>query len=76
MPSLYNKDKEVSWRMYVNIELCKAYESDNDECDGSEDDSSSADNEMSEEEDDRDDIEDWLSDVSESEDGNSRSSDD
>ena len=36
-PSLYNKDKEGAWRMDVNVELCEAYESDNDDCDGSDD---------------------------------------
>ena len=37
LPSLYNKDKEGEWRMDVNVELCEAYESDNDYCDGSDD---------------------------------------
>ena len=74
LPSLYNKDKEVAWRMDVNVELCEAYGSDNDDCDGSDDESSSDDNEMSEEEDDSDNIKYGLSDVSESDDGNSRSS--
>ena len=55
MPSLYNKYKEGAWRMNVNVELCEAYDSDNDDCDGSEDESSSDDNEMIEEEGDSDD---------------------
>ena len=35
LPSLYNKDKEGAWRMDVNVELCEADDSDNDDCDGS-----------------------------------------
>ena len=61
--------------MDVDVELSEAYDSDNDYCDGSDDESSSDDNDMSEEEDDSDDIEEGLSDVSESDDGNYRSSD-
>ena len=61
--------------MDVNDELCQAYESDNDDCDGSDDESSSDDNDMSEEEDDSDDSEEILRDVSDSVDGNSRISD-
>ena len=53
--SLYNKDKEGEWRMDVNVELCETYDSDNDYCEVSDDESSSDDNEMSEEEDDIDD---------------------
>ena len=75
LPSLYNKDKEEAWRMDVNVELCEDYDSDNDDCDVSDYESSSDGNEMSEEEDDSDDIEEVFSDVSESDDGNSRSSD-
>ena len=71
-PSLYNKDKEGARRMDVNVELCEAYDSENDECDGSNNESSSDDNVMSDEEDDSDDSEEGLSDVSESDDGNSR----
>ena len=37
LPSMYTKYKEGVWRMDVNIELCEAYESDNDDCDGSDD---------------------------------------
>ena len=44
LPSLYNKDKEGAWRMDVNVELCEAYESDNDDCDIHEDESNSDDN--------------------------------
>ena len=44
LPSLYNKDKKGAWRMDVNVELCEAYDSDNDDCDGSDDESSSDDN--------------------------------
>ena len=73
-PSLYNKDKEGAWRMDVNVELCEAYYSDNDDYDGYDNESSSDDNEMSEEEDNSDDSKEVLSDVSESNDGNSRSS--
>ena len=72
---LYNKDKEKEWRMDVNVELCEAYDSDNDDCDDSDYESSSYDNEMSQEKEDSDDIKEGLSDVSESEDRNSRSSD-
>ena len=61
--------------MDVNVELCEAYNSDNDECDGSDDESNSDDNVMSKEEDDSEDSEEVLSDVSESDDGNSLSSD-
>ena len=75
LPSMYNKDKEGVWRMDVNVELCEAYDSDNDDCDGSEDESSSDDNVMSEEEDDSYDSEEVLIDGSESDNGNSRSSD-
>ena len=72
---MYNKDKEGAWRMDVNVELCEAYDSDDDNCDGSDEKSSSDDNVMSEEEDDSDDSEEGLSDVSESDAVNSRSSD-
>ena len=75
LPSMHNKDKEGAWRMDVNVELCEAYESNNDDCDGSDDESNSDDNVMSEEEDNSDDSEEGLSDVSESDDGNSISSD-
>ena len=75
LPSLYNKDKEGAWRMDVNVELCEDYDSENDDCDGSDDERSSAENDMSDEEDDSDDSEEGLSDVSESDDGNSISSD-
>ena len=61
--------------MDVNVILCEAYDSDNDDCDGSENESSSDDNDMSEEEDDSDNIKEGLSDVSESDDENSRNSD-
>ena len=64
-------DKEGAWRIDLNCELCKAYDSDNDDCDGSDDDSSNDDNVMSEEQDDSDDSEERLSDVSESDEGNS-----
>ena len=70
LPSLYNKDKEGAWRIDVIVELCKAYDSDNDDCYGSDDEISSDDNEMSEEEDNIDDTEEGLSDVSESDDSN------
>ena len=30
-PSLYKKDKEGAWRMDVNVELCEAYDSANDD---------------------------------------------
>ena len=69
------KDKEEKWRNDVNVELCEAYESDNYDCDGSDDESSSDEIVMSEEDDDSDDSKEGLSDVSESDDGNSRSSD-
>ena len=72
---MYNKDKEGVWRMDVNVELCEAYDSDNDDCDGSDDEIISDENDMSEEEGDSDDSEEGLSDVSESDDSNSRSSD-
>ena len=75
LPILYNKDKQGAWRMDVNVELCEAYDSDNDDCDGYDDESSSDDNVMSGEKDNSDDSEEVLSDVSESDDGNSRSSD-
>ena len=42
--------------MDVNVELCKAYDSENDDCDGSDDESISDENEMSYKEDDSDDI--------------------
>ena len=74
LPSLYNKDKKGAWRMDVNVELCEAYDLDNDDCDGSDDENNSDDNVMSEEEDNSDDIEEGLSDVSNSDDGNSISS--
>ena len=61
--------------MDINVELCEAYDSDNDDCDGSDDKISSDDNQMSEEEDDSDYREEVLSDVSESDDGNSTCSD-
>ena len=47
LPNLYNNDKEGAWRMDDNVELCEAYDSDNDDCDGSDDISKSNDNEMS-----------------------------
>ena len=75
LPSLYNKEKEGAWRMDVNVEICEAYDSDKDDCDGSDDKSNSDDNVMSEEEDDIDDSEEGLSGVSDSDDGNSISSD-
>ena len=75
LPSLYNKYKEGAWRMDVIVELCEAYDSDNDDCDDSDDHSRSYDNVMSEEEDDSDDSKEGLSDVSENDNGNSRSSD-
>ena len=74
LPSMYNKDKEGAWRMDVNVELCEAYDSDKDNCDGSDNESNSDDNVMSEEEDNSDDIKEGLSDVSEGDDGNSISS--
>ena len=73
--SLYNEDKEGTWRMDVNVELCEGYDSDNDGCDGSDDKSSSNVNGMSEEEEDSDDSEEGLSDVSESNDGDFTCSD-
>ena len=75
LPSMYNKDKEGAWRMDVNVELCEAYDSDNDDCDGSDDESNIDENVMNEEEDGNDDSEEGLSDVSENDDGNSISSD-
>ena len=75
LSSMYNKYKEGAWSIDVNVELCEAYDSDNDDCDGSEDESNSDDNFMSEEEDDSDDSEEGLSEVTESDDGNSRISD-
>ena len=62
-------------RVDVNVELCEAYDSDNDDCDGSDDESISDDNKMSEKEDDIDNREEVLSDVSESDDGNSSCND-
>ena len=44
LPSMYIKEKEGLWRMDVNVELCEAYESDIDDCDGSDNESSSDDN--------------------------------
>ena len=61
--------------MDVNVELCDTYDSDNNDCDGSDDEINSDDNVMSWEEDDIDDREEGLSDVSESDNGNSISSD-
>ena len=61
--------------MDVNFELCEAYYSDNDDCNGSEDEISIDENVMSEEEDNSDHSKEGLSGVSESDDGNSRSSD-
>ena len=55
LPSQYNKDKEGAWRMDINFEICEAYDSDNDDCDGSDDEIRSDENEMSEEEEDIDD---------------------
>ena len=74
-PIHYNQYKEGAWRMYVNVELCEAYDSENYDCDSSDDESSSDDNVMSEEEDNSDDSKEGLSYVSESDDGNSRNSD-
>ena len=48
LPSLYNKDKEGAWRMDVNVELCEARDSGNDDCDVYDNESSSDDNDMSE----------------------------
>ena len=75
LSSLYNKNKEGAWRMDVNVELFEDYDSDSYYCDIYYDESSSEDNQMSEEEDDSDDTEEGLSDVSESDDGNSTCSD-
>ena len=61
--------------MDFNVELCEAYDSYNDYCDGSYDESSSDDNEMSEEEDYSDNSEEGLSDVSKNDDDNSTCSD-
>ena len=61
--------------MDVNVELCEAYDSDNHDCDGSDDESNSDGNVMSEEEGDSDNSEEGLSYVSESDDGNSIISD-
>ena len=72
---LYNKDKKGAWRMDVNVELCEDYDSDNDGCDGHDDESSSDDNEMIQEEEDSDNSKEEMSDVSESDDGNSTCSD-
>ena len=72
---IYNKDKEGAWRMNVNVELCEAYDSDNDDCDGYDNESIRGDNDMSEEDNDSDYSEEGLSDVSERDDGNSRNSD-
>ena len=57
--------------MDVNVELCKAYDSENDDFGGSYDESSSDDNQMSEEEEDSDYSKEVLSDFSESYNGNS-----
>ena len=64
----------VSW-FYPYVSKCEAYDWDKYDCDGYEDESSSDENEMSEEEDDIDNSKEGLSDVSESDDGNYRSSD-
>ena len=40
-PSIYNKDEEGAWRMDVNVELCEAYDSYNDDCGGFDDEGSS-----------------------------------
>ena len=61
--------------MDVNVELCEAQDSDNDDCEGSDDESSSDKNEKSEEEDDSDNTEDGLSNVSKSDDGDSTCND-
>ena len=61
--------------MDVNVELCDAYDSDNYDFDGSDYESIRDDNDISEEEDDSDNSEEVLSDVSESDNGNYRSSD-
>ena len=68
LPSMYNKDKKGAWSICVNVELCEAYDSDNYDCDVSDNESSSYDNEMSEEQDDSDDSKEGFSDVSESDD--------
>ena len=57
------------------VEFCVAYDSENDDCDGFDNKSSSDDNDMSQEEDNSDDSKEGLSDVCESDDGNSISSD-
>ena len=75
LPSLYNKDNEGAWRMDVSVKLCEAYDSENDECVGSDNEIISYDNEMSEGEDNIDNSEEGLSDDSDSDDGNYRSSD-
>ena len=61
--------------MDVNVELCEAYDSSNNYFDGYDDESDSDYNFMSEEEDASDDSEEGFSDVSESDDGNSISTD-
>ena len=61
--------------MDVNVEICQAYESENYDCDGSDDESNSDDNVIIEEEDYSDDSEEGLSDVSEIDDSNSIISD-
>ena len=61
--------------MDVNVELCDAYESDNNDCDGYDNESNSDDNMMSEEQEYSENSEEGLSEVSESGDGNSISSD-
>ena len=61
--------------MYVNVELCEAYDSYIDYCYSSDKESSSDENEMSDEEDDSDDSKQGLIDVSEIDDGNSACSD-
>ena len=68
LPSLYNKDKERAWRIDVNVELCDAYDSDNYDCDGSDNESNSDENVISEEENNINDSEEGLSDVRESDD--------
>ena len=70
LPSIYNKDKEEAWKVGVNVERFEAYDSYNYYCEDSDYESSSEDNEISEEEDDSDNIEEGFSDVSESDDGN------
>ena len=44
LPSLHNKDKAGAWRIKVNVELCEAYDSYNDDCNGSDGKSISDDN--------------------------------